>query len=100
VERINGQPFKLGGQLGLWRLRRRLAGRRRYRRRQACTINLRFEPKEGAPQDKVSGEGSFLSSSAAMKAADPHIVTMALGYPVPESAAPPPSAQSAPTKPH
>lgn len=82
VETVNGKPFQLygfnwdyGGYANDWR-----GGA--LGTASGCAIGVRFNPKEGAPQEGVTGEGPFASDLAAMRAAEPAISELSLGFPV------------------
>jgi hypothetical protein len=85
VELANGRPFEIlgfdwdnGGTAGNWR------GGALSGKDDDCFISLRFDPDSDAPghaQAEVSGDRVFLSSDAAMRAVNPTVNSIIIGWP-------------------
>jgi hypothetical protein len=86
IERINGKPFKLygfewdfGGRSSNWQ-----AGALGKPQPGGCNITVAFgydDKARSADLDKVSGDSEFLSTNPSMRAVNPKVFEITLGFP-------------------
>lgn len=78
VELANGAPFTISGfgwDMGGWAL----DWRGGVLQQAGCRVGVRFQPR--GDYAGAAGESPFLSDSPEMRAAEPHVMTLSLGYP-------------------